>query len=76
MFEYFVILCLFNDKAPGGVLCERVEGPFYDQQVCIEKMVEQLVTKGTAACTVRYMEEIFDATQTRQERRDSEREHQ
>ena len=71
MFEYFVILCLFSETAPGGVECQRVEGPFYDQQVCIEKMVEQLLTQGTAACTVRYVEETFDATQKRQQRRDS-----
>ena len=76
MFEYFLILCLFNDEAPGGVECQRVAGPFYDEQECVEKMVEQLVTTGTAACRVRYMEEIFDAPQKRQQRRDGEREHQ
>jgi len=71
MFEYFVILCLFSETSPGGVLCERVEGPFYDSEKCAEMMAEQLLTQGTAACTVRYMEEIFDATEERQQRRDS-----
>lgn len=75
MFEYFLILCLFNDTAPGGVSCERVEGPFYDQQVCIEKMVEQAMTTGIAACHVRYMEEIFDATETRKRPGNDQQEH-
>lgn len=73
MFEYFVILCMFEGI---GVECEQVAGPFYEQTECIDKMLEQLVTQGSAACTVRYMEEIYNAPEERQQRRDSEREHQ
>ena len=67
MFEYVLVLCLFSETAPGGVVCERTAGPFYDQQKCVELMVEQAATQGIAACRVRYVEEIFDATERRRE---------
>ena len=72
MFEYFLIICMFVGK---GVECERVAGPFYESQQCIESMLEQRVTQGSIACTVRYMEEIFDVPEERQQPGNDQREH-
>lgn len=67
MFEYVLVLCLFSETEPGGVVCERTAGPFYEQQECVELMLEQAATQGIAACRVRYVEEIFHATEERQQ---------
>jgi len=61
MFEYILVLCMFAGTDGSELECKSSGPPMYDEQECIKKMLEQAVTNGTAACRVRYIEEIWDA---------------